>query len=341
MQCAGCGAKLGHEVLRRALARLESVARPDVLIGLDAPDDAAVVELPPGMLAVHSVDIFPALVADPFVAGEIAAVHCLSDIYAMGASPHTALAIVTLPHGQPGMQEDTLTDLLAGALSVLMPEHTALVGGHTLEGDRLEFGLSVNGVIPRDRLLNSSAPLPGDRLILTKPLGIGAIFAADMRGQARPDWTAAAIEVMKQSNAAAARILFDHGATACTDVTGFGLAGHLLQLLRKFNVSAAIELDTIPVLSEAIRASRAGIRSTLYPANLASERDMESNDGVHARETYPLLFDPQTSGGLLAAVPSGRAGACAAELRGAGYDHAADIGFIEPASGRDRVLRLT
>ena len=335
MPCAGCGAKLGHDVLHRALARLESARRPDVLIGLDSPDDAAVVEPPRGMLSVHTVDVFPALVADPYVAGQIGAVHCLSDIYAMGALPRTALAIVTLPEAHAGVQEDTLADVLAGALSVLMPEHTALIGGHTLQGDRLEFGLSVNGAISRERLLNARSPQPGDRLILTKPLGIGSIFAADMRRDSRSRWVAEATALMTQSNAAAARILYDNSASACTDVTGFGLAGHLITLLHKHAMSAELECEKIPALEGARSATRAGFRSSLFPENRVVQRDIDSERA--GGDVYPLLFDPQTAGGLLAAIPSDRARACLAELRSAGYVDAAEIGSLAGALAGARI----
>ncbi len=328
MNCAGCGAKLGHEVLERALARLQTPGRDDVLIGLVAPDDAAVVEIPAGKLAVHSVDFFPPLVDDAYLAGRIAAVHCLSDLYAMGAAPHTALAMVTLPYGGIAESEDELAELLAGALSVLMAEHTALVGGHTLQGDAPIFGLSVNGLIDRERLLNRRAPVPGDALVLTKPLGVGAIFAADMRGLAQNDWLADAIALMTQSNAAAARVLYDHGAAGCTDVTGFGLAGHLLRVLRQAGVAATLDLPSIPAIAGAIAASRLDLRSSLYPANAAAERDMLVGLACKEWPTYPLLFDPQTAGGFVAAIPAPRADDCIRALRESGYLHAAVIGQV-------------
>lgn len=338
--CAGCGAKLGHAILERALARLESMPRTDVLVGLDAPDDAAVVEIPHGMLAVHSIDHFPTPLADPFIAGKVTAVHCLSDLYAMGAAPHTALAIATLPESHPGVQEDTLVDLLAGALSVLMPEHTALVGGHTLQGVRAEFGLSVNGVIARERLMHGAKPAPGDVLILTKPIGVGAVLAADMRRQARPDPVADAIAAMTQSNAEAARILFSNGATACTDITGFGLAGHLRRLLLRHGVSCSIELAQVPLLRGALTAERAGIRSTLYPQNAVAAADIEATESTQAGPAYALLFDPQTAGGLLASVPADAAQSCVEALHASGYARAAAIGRIGERKENSPCIRL-
>jgi len=330
MQCAGCGSKIAHSVLQNALARLESVEHRGVLIGLDAPDDAAVVEVPPGKLAVHTVDFFPAIVDDAFVFGRIAANHCLSDIYAMGASPHTALAVVTLPHGTEQEQEDLLTDVLGGALHVLMPAHTALVGGHTTEGEKLSFGLSVNGFVDREALLHKGGMQPGDRLILTKPLGTGVIFAADMRGKAKSYWLDEAIAAMMQSNKDAAECVYAHGATACTDVTGFGLVGHLLEMQRDGKADAELQLADIPVFTGALEASRAGIASSLYPHNARAESSVRENAAAHNADAYPLLYDPQTAGGLLASIPETKADACLAALHDAGYTRAAIVGRVLP-----------
>lgn len=330
MQCAGCGSKIGHTVLRNALERLESAEHHGVLVGLDAPDDAAVVEVPRDKLAVHTVDFFPALVDDAFVFGRIAANHCLSDVYAMGATPHTALAVVTLPHGSEAEQEDLLADVLAGALRVLMPAHTALVGGHTTEGEKLSFGLSVTGFVDREALLHKGGMQPGDRLILTKPLGTGVIFAADMRGKAKVHWLDEAIAAMVQSNKEAAECVYAHGASACTDVTGFGLAGHLLEMQRDGKVDAELHLAEVPVFAGALEASRAGIASSLFPHNARAETSVREIAAAHKADAYPLLYDPQTAGGLLASIPEAKADACLAALRDAGYAHAAIIGRVLP-----------
>ncbi len=340
MNCAGCGAKLGHEVLHRALARLQIAKREDVLIGLEAPDDAAIVETPPGKLVVHSVDFFPPLMDDAFLTGRIAAVHCLSDLYAMGATPHTALAIAALAHAGAMDLEDELVDLLAGALSVLSAENTALVGGHTLQSDGPIFGLSVNGLLDRERMLSRRAPVPGDALVLTKPLGIGAIFAADMRGLAQNDWLADAIAVMTQSNATAARVLHNHETTLCTDVTGFGFAGHLLRILRQSGLAATVNLAQIPAIPGAIAASSLGIQSSLYPANAAAQQDIDAASAVKNLAAYPLLFDPQTAGGFIAAIPAARAEACAASLRESGYVHAAIVGHVRAHDENNRRLSI-
>ncbi|CAN0277846.1 unnamed protein product, partial [Ectocarpus sp. 4 AP-2014] len=227
MRCGGCGSKVGAGVLGRVLSRL------GVAGGLD---DAAVVAPPsePGAVMVHTVDFFRSFVSDPFVFGQIAANHALSDVHAMGADPLTALAIATIPFGGEAQVEGTLEQLLAGALKTLKEAGCSLVGGHTCEGAELALGLSVNGVARggAGSLLTKGGAAPGDALVLTKAVGTGAILAAEMRGRATSRWLQPAVRSMLQSNGPAATVLRDHGARACTDVTGFGVAGHLAEMLR-------------------------------------------------------------------------------------------------------------
>ncbi|MEX2644045.1 MAG: selenide, water dikinase SelD [Acetobacterales bacterium] len=218
MRCAGCGGKLGGDLLHQALRRLKPVVRPDVLIGLDAPDDAAVAEVPAGKVAVHSVDFFRDFLGDPYRFGRIAAVHALADIYAMGAEPQSALAIVTLPVAAESKMADDLYQLLAGANEAFRESRTALVGGHTMEGTELALGFSVNGLAARDALLRKAGVRPGDRLILTKAIGTGTLFAADMRGRAKGRWIERAVASMELGHAAAAGVLRAFAPSACTDV---------------------------------------------------------------------------------------------------------------------------
>ncbi|MGY8995442.1 MAG: selenide, water dikinase SelD, partial [Alphaproteobacteria bacterium] len=216
MRCGGCGAKVPAQVLRRALARLDLPTRPEVLVGLDAPDDAAVVKPPEGTVAVQTVDQFPAFLDDPFVFGRIAAVHALSDIHAMGAEPVAAMALAGLMPGTPEAMEDDLVQMLSGVIAVLREENCALVGGHTTEGERAALGLSVTGFAQPEDLIRKSGLNVGDALILTKPLGTGTLFAADMRGQAKSSWIEEALAGMQRSNGPAARILASSGVTAMT-----------------------------------------------------------------------------------------------------------------------------
>src|SRR5437899_1114366 len=232
MRCGGCGAKVGATVLSRALASIEPAARADVVVGLDAPDDAALVDVGGEQLSLQTVDYFRAIVDDPYTLGKIAANHALGDVYAMGGEPQTALAIATVPYGLESKVEADLVAMLCGANEVLRAANCALVGGHTSEGAELALGFAVNGLLARDAVLRKGGLAPGDALVLTKPIGTGTLLAADMRAKAKARWIMAAVEHMCRSNRDAAAVLARHGAYAATDVTGFGLIGHLDEMIR-------------------------------------------------------------------------------------------------------------
>ncbi len=340
MRCGGCGAKVGSTVLDRALAQMRSVARDDILVGLDAPDDAAVVRVPEGRVMVHTVDYFRAFIDDPYVFGRVAANHSLGDIFAMGAEPQSALAVATLPYGLEHKVEEQLYQLMSGALEALDEADTALVGGHTSEGAELALGFAVNGLADPARLLRKSGMRAGDRLILSKPLGTGTLFAADMRLKAKGRWIDDALGCMMQSNRLAAECIHGHGATACTDVTGFGLLGHLVEMTKPSETDAEIELAALPLLDGALETIRMGIFSSLQPQNVRLRRAVRDVESTSKDERYPLVFDPQTAGGLLASVPEPSAGDCVAELRRLGYTRAAVIGRVLPQSNRLEPVRL-
>jgi selenide, water dikinase len=334
MPCAGCGSKVGSSILEKSLKRIQQeqtwIDRKDVLIGLDAAEDAAVVQVPAGQAMVQTVDYFRALIDDPFLFGQISANHCLSDLFAMGAEPQSALAIATLPYAIPAKLEETLYQLLSGAVKALNQAQAVLIGGHTTEGADLAFGLSCNGLAYPDRLLRKGGMEPGQVLILTKALGTGTLFAADMQLKAKGRWIEAAIQSMLLSNQAAADCLSKWGAIACTDITGFGLLGHLTEMLRNSQVSVELNLDAIPVLDGAASTLQQGIVSSLYAQNLQASRQIQNLDQVSSHPLFPLLFDPQTSGGLLAAIPGDRATDCLACLQSAGYPNSRIIGNVLP-----------
>ena len=341
MRCLGCAAKVASTTLTRVMARLreehgtawQDAARSGtVLVGLDAPDDAAVFTVPPGRALVQTVDYMPALVPDPYLFGRIATLHSLSDLYAMGADPHSVLAAALVPFASEAVTAETLYQLLSGVLRELAAAGAVLIGGHTAEGAVTGLALTCNGLVDPASLLRKSGLRAGDALLLTKPLGVGVLFASHMRLQAKAAWIDAALDSMLLSNRAAA-ILRDHGATACTDVTGFGLAGHLLEMLQPAGLGAEIDLTAVPALPGALDCLRRGFASSLAPANRRALSSITGAEAVLADERLALLFDPQTSGGLLAGVPAERAAECLEALRAAGYGQAAKIGGVTAAGG--------
>ncbi|MGB7416936.1 MAG: selenide, water dikinase SelD [Thermosynechococcaceae cyanobacterium] len=344
MHCAGCGSKVGRSVLEQTLQRVRDAQPPvtiegNVIIGLDTADDAAIVAVPPGKVMAHTLDYFRSLINDPFIFGQICTHHSLSDLFAMGAVPQTALALASLPYASDSKLEETLFQLLSGATQVLHEAGAVLVGGHTTEGNELAFGLSCNGVVERDRILRKSNLKPDQALILTKPLGTGTLFAADMRLQAKGRWIDEAVESMLQSNQAAAACLIKYQASACTDITGFGLLGHLLEMVKSASVSIDLDLDALSPLSGAMDCLEQGFFSSLHPQNLRASQQINNIDESQTHPHWHLLFDPQTSGGLLGAVPADQVLDCLADLQALDYSHSRQIGWVIPAKPLARPVR--
>jgi selenide,water dikinase len=330
MRCGGCGAKVGSTVLSRALGELRPIERDDIIIGLHAPDDAAVLEVPPGKAVVHTVDFFRAFIDDPYTFGRVAANHALGDVFAMGAEAQSATAVATVPYGIESKVEDVVFQMMSGAVEVLNEAGCALVGGHTGEGRELALGFAVNGLIDPKQVMSKGGLRAGDALILTKPIGTGTLFAAHAKLEAKGRWIDSALASMTQSNKAGAECLSRYGSKACTDVTGFGLLGHLVEMTRPSGVDAELSLSAIPILPGAEETAAAGILSSLQPANIRLRRGIRDQEKWVTHPRYPLIFDPQTAGGLLASVPADQAEACVAELKSLGYPHTAVIGRILP-----------
>lgn len=329
MRCGGCGAKVGAEVLAGALAAVPRRLSPDLL---DAPDDAAVLKPPLGKLLVQSVDHFRTFLDDPFVFGQIAAAHALSDMHAMGAAPWTALAIASVPFGPSHKMRAELTAMLQGATAVLEADGCALVGGHSAEAAEAALGFSVTGLADSAKILRKSGLRPGDLLILTKPIGTGIVLAGHMRGLARAQWLLAAIGSMRRTNASAARIAMRHAASAGTDITGFGLAGHLMEMLGASGMSAVLRLADVPSLPGARDLAAQGVESTLAPDNRGLLGTVPDGPDI------ALLADPQTSGGLLFGVAGDGAEACLRDLLADGLT-AAIIGEVRSAEdGAGRII---
>jgi selenide,water dikinase len=228
--------------------------------------------------------------------------------------------------------EADLSMLMTGANEILREAACALVGGHTSEGAELALGFSVNGLADRRLISRKGGLEPGDALIITKPIGTGTLLAADMRGKAKARWVMAALRHMTRSNAAAAEVLKRHGVHAATDVTGFGLLGHLVEMVKASGVDVTLALNALPLLAGARETTALGIFSSLQPQNVRLRRAVRNLEEASKHPLYPLLFDPQTAGGLLASVPNAEADACVAELRASGYEGAAIIGRVDAQS---------
>lgn len=307
MHCGGCGSKLGADTLSRVLDALDNPSSSRVLVGLGHADDVAVVKnLSDSHSTRHTAvttDFFTAFLDDPFLVGQIAALNALSDLYASGSDPFAALAMVTVPYGLPKQQEQFLREILEGALQVFRPANVPIVGGHTIEGEQATIGFTVLGDIDEQQLATKASLQPGDQLVLTKSLGTGILLAAHKQALCQAAWMDAAVSSMLVSNRDASLAARDLGIRAITDITGFGLAGHLLEMLRASNVSAEISLASLPVLAGATELIQQGIESTLAADNRHAERLVKmANENLRSGD-YAALFDPQTSGGLLLGVP--------------------------------------
>jgi selenide,water dikinase len=328
--CGGCAAKVGQRPLERALSRLAPRPKDDsVKLGLQAPDDAAAFETPGGELVVSTIDAFRAFTDDPYLVGRVAAVNALSDIQAKGASPRYALALVAVPRDLDETDsEEILYQVLAGARFVFDRHRVSLIGGHTITAPELLVGFSVDGFSPGARLLSIDKLEPGDQLLLTKGLGTGVVLHADMLGRASGRWLLSCFESMLTSNGEAAAIALELGAKAVTDVTGFGLAGHLGAMLRASGVSAILDVAELPVLPGALELLDQGFRSTSHAENAKARKGILVRPEAAADPRVELLFDPQTSGGLLFGLKASRVDEALER-----FERVSRIGEVGPGGG--------
>lgn len=341
IRCAGCAAKLNSHMLKSVLSQLHPCTHEDVLSAHGTVEDAAIIRVDSERVMLQTVDHFRAFVNDPYLFARIATVHCLSDIHAMGARSHSAQAIVSLPHAAPAIMEDQMLQVMTGCTEVLNAHDTALIGGHSSEASELSFGLSVTAFAMADKLLRKTGLQSGDALILCKPLGTGTLFAADMRYQARQRWIAPALQQMQQSNSVAAQIFVAHDAHACTDVTGFGLLGHLREMCEAPGTAVTLWLSALPVLDGALRCLERGLLSSLHDDNARHAEVLANADAFSDSARVALLFDPQTAGGLLGAVAPHQAQACLSALLAAGYSDAACIGTVTATGIAATTITLT
>jgi selenide,water dikinase len=331
MRCGGCGSKVSSDVLSAVLKKIDIPDDPRILMGTRAGEDAAVHRVrpelfgsdPAKLVEVQTVDYFKAFINDPYRFGRIAALNSVSDIYAMNARPFSALAIATLPYARGPIQEAQLYELLSGAVDSFRELGVVLTGGHTTEGPEMALGFSVTGFGEEGRLFQKGRLEVGDQLILTRPLGSGALLAAWMRGECKAEWFDPMLAAMLVPNRRPAEIFVEAGVVACTDVTGFGLAGHLLEMLDASKVSARLNAKDVPRYAGFEEVTGAGIVSTLHRDNAKAACRVEGAAPLPA-----WLFDPQTSGGLIAAVKPDRVEFTLNHLRKEGFSQACSIGEV-------------
>jgi selenide, water dikinase len=328
--CGGCAAKLGADLLSEALAGLGAEAAPDELIaGLHPPDDAAAYLVSDDLAIIGTLDFFPPLVDDARTFGEIAAANAMSDVFAMGGRVLFALSIAAFPEDVP---RDVLAEVFGGASAKVREAGGTLAGGHTIRDPEPKYGLAVIGAAHPGRLLRKGAARPGNVLLLTKPLGTGLLVSGARSGRTDAADLGAAIDWMRTLNRAAAEVLVDHSVTAATDITGFGLLGHGLEMARASGARLRFDAAAIPALDGAVDLARAGVETGGAAHNRRFVGDALELASDLPAEVVTLAFDPQTSGGLLAAIEDERAPAVADALRDAGAE-VWRVGQVEAGSG--------
>jgi selenide,water dikinase len=330
VKAGGCASKLPAGSLRQVLSGLPIQTDPNLVVGFETSDDAGIYRISPGTALVQTVDFFTPLVDDPFTFGQIAATNALSDVYAMGGRPLTALAIVCFPQDA---SLEILEQIMRGGLAKMTETKCIVVGGHSVRDAEMKFGYAVTGLIDPERVYTNAGAMPGDVLILTKPIGTGVITTALKQGKSEPAWVERAIRSMTTLNSTASTIAIAcSGVHAITDITGFGLMGHSREMAFGSRVTLEIETDKVPLIEGALDAVAAGA----IPGGLLANRDFaecvvaDSPGSRIPEDLRALLYDPQTSGGLLISVAVEAAPALLADLLNAGVP-AATIGRVPGA----------
>jgi selenide,water dikinase len=313
-------------VLDSVLGKLARQYDPNVLVGFDKADDAGVYLVAPNLALVQTVDFFTPIVDDPFTFGQIAATNALSDVYAMGGKPVSALAMVCFPENG---DIEVLGQILSGGLSKMIEAGCTVVGGHSIRDPEIKFGYAVTGTIDPKRVMANSGAKAGDCLVLTKALGTGVISTAIKKGKASAEWIGAASDSMTTLNKTAAEIALKYDIDAITDITGFGLIGHARELALASNVSLELKSREIRILPGALESIRAGFIPGGLKANREFAECVVESDGTVSDELWNLMFDPQTAGGLLISVSASDCDRMVAELKTANLP-AACIGRVLP-----------
>jgi selenide, water dikinase len=317
---------MGPGDLEQALCGLAIPEDPNVLCGVKGSEDAGVYKIAEDMALVQTIDFFTPIVDDPFIFGKVAAANSLSDVYAMGGRPITAMNVVCFPTSKLGVK--VLGRILAGGLEILKEAGVALVGGHSVEDAEPKYGLSVTGLVNPNRIMTNSGLKPGDRLILTKGLGTGVIATAGKAQVATESSMNAMIDSMRFLNKTASEIATQFGVRGCTDVTGFGLAGHVVEMARAGKCRIRINAGAVPLIDGALDAVRMGMIPGGAYSNQKFFRSWVTLAPEIPSELAILVFDPQTSGGLVLGIKAEKAGELVAALRDAGVQSATEIGEV-------------
>lgn len=331
-KCAGCGAKVGAGMLAGLLADIKVRTDPNLLVGFDKSDDASVYKISGELAIVQTVDFFPPIADDPYTFGQIAAANAMSDIYAMGGEPKLALNVMAVP---ADMDRDTVHAILRGGYEKVYEAGALITGGHSILDDEPKYGMAVTGFVHPDKIITNSGAKPGDELIFTKPLGSGIMTTAAKAGMASEEGLKYVLSVMTTLNKAARDIMVKYRVHACTDVTGFGLMGHLLEMTQGSGTGAVIDVRGIALVEESLRLAEMGILPEgMYRNRSFAESSVDGGDVSLA--VQDMLYDPQTSGGLLMAVDPTDADALFEELEPS-VPRAQRIGRIEEYSGGARI----
>jgi len=305
---------------------------PNLLVGFETGDDAGVYRLTDDLALVQTVDYITPVVDDPFLFGQVAAANSISDVYAMGGRPLTAMNCCNFP--AKNIDKASLRRILEGGFSKIKEAGATLVGGHTVRDDELKYGLSVTGLIDPRRILTNAAARPGDHLVLTKPIGTGVIITGYRRGAVSEELLMRAVNWMAALNRTACETMLEFDSHACTDITGFGLSGHALGMAKASKVRMRFRFPDIPKYEESLDLIGQGIATSVTGSNMQVAQDAMTFSGTFSDDEKWLIVDPQTSGGLLITLPADQAPALVARLRERGNAIAAVIGEVVPADGR-------
>ncbi len=332
-KCAGCGAKVGAGVLAQLLEDIRVHHDPNLLVGFDKSDDASVYKVSEDLALVQTVDFFPPIADDPYLFGQIAATNALSDVYAMGGEPKLCLNIMAIPKDMP---KEAVHQLLKGGYDKVYEAGALITGGHSILDDEPKYGLAVTGFVHPEKMLTNSGAKPGDVLFFTKPLGTGIVTSAAKADLVSQETMDKVMEMMTTLNKSARDVMVKYRVHACTDVTGFGMLGHLYEVTKGSNVQITLDVDAIDLLPEALELARMGILPEgMYRNRSFAQEAVDEGDVELARQD--MLYDPQTAGGLVICCHPEDAEALFAELKTA-VPSAQKIGTVAAYEGGKRIF---